>query len=160
MKRMSIWRTGGTRHSPELSRSQGNRHQSGDILTTTAGNLTKSFIADARIRVLPEYGRPLKLWDRVRVYIGTDEIMARVVPLGTEEIQNGTEGFIQLRMEKEFAAKPGDRLILRAYSPMVTLGGGQILDPSTGKHGRFDENIIHGLELRKRMIWMQSFRTI
>lgn len=121
----------------------------GDILTT-AGNLTKSFIADARIRVLPEYGRPLKLWDRVRVYIGTDEIMARVVPLGTEEIQNGTEGFIQLRMEKEFAAKPGDRLILRAYSPMVTLGGGQILDPSTGKHGRFDENIIHGLELREK----------
>lgn len=121
----------------------------GDILTT-AGNLTKSFIADARIKVLADYRQPLKLWDRVRVYLGTDEIMARVVPLGTEEIRNGEEGFIQLRMEKEIAAKPGDRLILRAYSPMVTLGGGQILDPSTGKHGRFDENIIHGLELREK----------
>lgn len=121
--------------------------QRGDILTT-AGNLTKSFIVDAKIQVLPEYTRPMKLWDRVRVYIGTDEVMARVVPLGVEEILAGEEGFIQLRMEEEIAAKPGDRIILRAYSPMVTLGGGQILDPSTGKHGRFDEAIIRGLELR------------
>lgn len=119
----------------------------GDILTTP-GNLTKSYIADARVRVLRDYGRPLKLWDRVRVYIGTDEIMARVVPLGEEVIPAGGEGFIQLRMEKEFAAKPGDRLILRAYSPMVTLGGGQILDPATHKHKRFDESIIRSLELR------------
>lgn len=119
----------------------------GDILTTP-GNLTKSFIADAKIKVLSDYSHPLRLWDRVRVYLGTDEVMARVVPLGQEEILNGEEGFVQLRMEKEIAAKPGDRLILRAYSPMVTLGGGQILDPSTDKHGRFDEAIIHGLELR------------
>ncbi len=121
--------------------------QRGDILTV-AGNLTKSFIVDAKIRVLADYSRPLKLWDRVRVYIGTDEVMARVVPLGVEEIHAGEEGFIQLRLEEEIAAKPGDRIILRAYSPMVTLGGGQILDPSTGKHGRFDESIIRGLELR------------
>lgn len=121
--------------------------QRGDILTV-AGNLTKSFIVDAKIRVRADYSRPLKLWDRVRVYIGTDEVMARVVPLGVEEIHAGEEGFIQLRLEEEIAAKPGDRIILRAYSPMVTLGGGQILDPSTGKHGRFDESIIRGLELR------------
>lgn len=119
----------------------------GDILTTP-GNLIKSYMADARVKVLKDYGRPLKLWDRVRVYIGTDEIMARVVPLGEEEIPAGGEGFIQLRMEKEFAAKFGDRLILRAYSPMVTLGGGQILDPATQKHKRFDESIIRSLELR------------
>ena len=119
----------------------------GDILTV-AGNLTKSFIADAKIKVLADYARPLKLWDRVRVYIGTSEVMARVVPLGVEEILAGEEGYIQLRLEEEIAAKPGDRIILRAYSPMVTLGGGQILDPSTGKHGRFDEAIIRGLELR------------
>ncbi|UUM11653.1 selenocysteine-specific translation elongation factor [Clostridiaceae bacterium HFYG-1003] len=121
--------------------------QRGDILTTE-GNLSKSYIVDARIRVLPDYKRPLKLWDRVRVYIGTDEIMARAVPLGTEEIPAGGEGFIQLRLEEEIAAKPGDRIILRAYSPMVTLGGGQILDPATVKHGRFDETILRGLELR------------
>ncbi|NLB23657.1 MAG: selenocysteine-specific translation elongation factor [Clostridium sp.] len=119
----------------------------GDILTV-AGNLTKSFIADAKIKVLADYTRPLKLWDRVRVYIGTNEVMARVVPLGVEEILAGEEGYIQLRLEEEIAAKPGDRIILRAYSPMVTLGGGQILDPSTSKHGRFDEAIIRGLELR------------
>ncbi|WFF73132.1 selenocysteine-specific translation elongation factor [Proteiniclasticum sp. QWL-01] len=121
--------------------------QRGDILTTE-GNLSKSYIVDARIRVLPDYKRPLKLWDRVRVYMGTDEIMARAVPLGTEEIPAGGEGFIQLRLEEEIAAKPGDRIILRAYSPMVTLGGGQILDPATVKHGRFDETILRGLELR------------
>lgn len=121
----------------------------GDILTTE-GNLTKSYIVDARVQVLKDYGKPLKLWDRVRIYLGTREVMARVVPLGQEVIEPGQEGYVQLRLEEEVAAKPNDRLILRAYSPMITLGGGVVLDPSTQKHGRFDESIIRGLELRDK----------
>ncbi|PKK39984.1 Selenocysteine-specific translation elongation factor [Clostridiaceae bacterium JG1575] len=121
----------------------------GDVLTSL-DNLMLSYIVDARIEVLADYGKPLSLWDRVRAYLGTREVMARVVPLGQESIAPGSEGFVQLRMEEEIAAKPGDRIILRAYSPMITLGGGQILDPSTGKHGRFDERILKGLELREK----------
>lgn len=121
----------------------------GDVLTKP-DTLTNSYIADASIRVLSDFGKPLKLWDRVRVYLGTREVMARVVPLGTEAIEPGQEGFVQLRFEEEIVSKPGDRLILRAYSPMVTLGGGSILDPKSVKHGRFDESILKALELKEK----------
>jgi len=121
----------------------------GDVLTKP-DTLTNSYIADASIRVLSDFGKPLKLWDRVRVYLGTREVMARVVPLGTEAIEPGQEGFVQLRFEEEIVSKPGDRVILRAYSPMVTLGGGAILDPKSVKHGRFDESILKALELKEK----------
>lgn len=121
----------------------------GDVLTKP-DTLTNSYITDARIRVLPNFEKPLKLWDRVRVYIGTREVMARVVPLGVESILPGEEGFVQIRFEEEIVSKPGDRIILRAYSPMVTLGGGSILDPKSVKHGRFDESILKGLEIKEK----------
>lgn len=121
----------------------------GDVLTTE-GNLNKSYIIDAKIKVLPEFVRPLSLWNRVRVYIGTREVMARVVPLGLEDIAPGSEGFIQLRLEEEVVAKPGDRLILRNYSPMMTLGGGIVLEPNSVKHHRFDEEMLRQLEIKEK----------
>lgn len=123
--------------------------QRGDVLTSE-GNLNRSYMIDARIKVLKEFVRPLSLWNRVRVYIGTREVMARVVPLGLEEILPGSEGFVQLRLEEEVVSKPGDRIILRNYSPMMTLGGGIILEPNSIKHHRFDEEILKQLEIKEK----------
>lgn len=120
----------------------------GDVLSKE-GAFRPSYIVDASIRVLPDFDRPLKLWDRVRVYHGTREVMARAVPLGAEIISPGEEGFVQLRLEEEIISKPGDRIILRQYSPMVTLGGGAVLDPTTVKHRRFDEEILERLKARE-----------
>lgn len=121
----------------------------GDVLTTK-GNVNKSYMIDAKIRVLKEYNKALGLWNRVRVYIGTKEIMARVVPLGTDEIKPNEEGFIQLRLEEEVVAKPGDKIILRNYSPMITLGGGSVLEANSVKHHRFDEEMLKQLEIREK----------
>ena len=57
------------------------------------------------------------LWDRVRVLIGTREVMGRIVPIGEDCIQPGHEGFLQLRMEESVFVKNGDRFVLRSYSP-------------------------------------------
>lgn len=55
--------------------------------------------------------------------------MARIVPLGAEQIAPGTDGFLQLRLEAdEIYVKAGDRFILRTFSPMHTVAGGEILD--------------------------------
>ena len=56
-------------------------------------------------------------------YVGTVEVMARVVPLGTESIKPGESGFVQLRLEEEIAVKNYDKFIIRTYSPMITIGG-------------------------------------
>ncbi len=114
----------------------------------TPGTLIKSYMLDTEIKIIKDSQHELKLWDRVRVYAGTVEVMARVVPLGLEVIQPGKSGFAQLRLEEEISVKNYDKFIIRTYSPMVTIGGGVILDASPKKHSRFNQEILDKLKVQ------------
>lgn len=119
----------------------------GDTLAT-ADSLTKTYMLDAEIKLINDERANLELWDRVRVYIGTEEVMARVVPLGTDLLKAGESSFVQLRLEDEIAVKNYDKFIIRTYSPMITIGGGIILDASPKKHSRFNEEILEKLKVQ------------
>ena len=119
----------------------------GDTLAT-ADSLTKTYMLDAEIKLINDERANLELWDRVRVYIGTEEVMARIVPLGTDLLKAGESSFAQLRLEDEIAVKNYDKFIIRTYSPMITIGGGVILDASPKKHSRFNEEILEKLKVQ------------
>ena len=119
----------------------------GDTLAT-ADSLTKTYMLDSEIKLINDERANLELWDRVRVYIGTEEVMARVVPLGTDLLKAGESSFAQLRLEDEIAVKNYDKFIIRTYSPMITIGGGVILDASPKKHSRFNEEILGKLKVQ------------
>ena len=119
----------------------------GDTLAT-ADSLTKTYMLDSEIKLINDERANLDLWDRVRVYIGTEEVMARVVPLGTDLLKAGESSFAQLRLEDEIAVKNYDKFIIRTYSPMITIGGGVILDASPKKHSRFNEEILEKLKVQ------------
>ena len=119
----------------------------GDTLAT-AGSLTKTYMLDTEIKLINDERSNLELWDRVRVYIGTEEVMARVVPLGTDLLKAGESSFAQLRLEEEIAVKNYDKFIIRTYSPMITIGGGVILDANPKKHSRFNEEILEKLKVQ------------
>ncbi|PHK51052.1 DNA/RNA-binding winged helix domain-containing protein, partial [Enterococcus faecium] len=89
------------------------------------------------------------LWDRVRLLIGTREVMARTVPLGVDWIGPGEDGFLQLRLEEQVAVKERDRFILRSYSPMFTIAGGEVLDAAPHKHRRFKVEILESLKAKE-----------
>lgn len=92
-------------------------------------------VVDASINVLEESPRALRSRHRVRVHIGATEALARVRVLESNgEIQPGARGLAQLRLEAPTTAVLGDRFILRAYSPQITIGGGVILDPFAARH--------------------------
>ena len=74
--------------------------------------------------------------------------MARVVPLGTDLLKAGESSFAQLRLEEEIAVKNYDKFIIRTYSPMITIGGGVILDANPRKHSRFNEEILEKLKVQ------------
>src|SRR5205823_6374647 len=63
---------------------------------------------------------------------------ARVVvlegPGERSEIVPGAAGLVQLRLESPVVALPGDRFILRTYSPQQTVAGGEVLDAHAPKH--------------------------
>ena len=93
-----------------------------------AGTLVPSTLVDATLELLPDAPRPLKTRDRVRVHTGTTEVMARLLLLDRPELAPGASTFARFRLEAPIVALPGDRFVIRSYSPMVTVGGGTLLD--------------------------------
>ena len=113
-------------------------------------SVQKTWMIDVKANYLAHVEEPLKLWDRLRLYIGTREVLCRAVPIGVEIVEPGEEAFLQLRLEEEIVAKRGDKFILRSYSPMHVIGGGVILDTTPTKHRRFNEETIKTLQTREK----------
>ncbi len=92
-------------------------------------------IFDAEIEVLKDAAKNLRSRQRVRVHIGTIEALARVQVLNkANEIQKGEKDFAQFRLEIPVIAIPGERFIVRSYSPQITIAGGRVLDALAQKH--------------------------
>ena len=108
------------------------------MVLAPAGRLAPTQIMDARVRVLAAAARPLRSRQRVRLHAGAAEVLARVQALEESgEIAPGAEGFAQLRLESPVVALPGERFILRSYSPAHTIAGGLVLDAhATRRRGR------------------------
>ncbi|VAW35470.1 Selenocysteine-specific translation elongation factor, partial [hydrothermal vent metagenome] len=113
----------------------------GEVLATP-GCLRPSYMLDAEFTYLSSNKKNLKNRARVRVHLGTAEIMGRVVLLEQEEGAPGDVLNVQILLEEAAAVWPGDRYVVRSYSPVFTIGGGTILNPCVSrKRRRFrDEN--------------------
>jgi selenocysteine-specific elongation factor len=98
-----------------------------------------SQILDAKVEMLADAPRGLRSRQRIRIHLGTAEVLARVFVLNEEsEIVPGKTGFVQLRLESPIASAIADRFIIRSYSPQRTIGGGEVLVPNADKHKRRD----------------------
>ena len=82
---------------------------------------------DARIWLAGGAPRAVEPGDRVRVHHGTREVMARVYPYDREAVAPGDAGVARLALERAIVPAVGDRLVMRAYSPVETIGGGEVL---------------------------------
>ncbi len=102
---------------------------------------------DARLRLLKDVVTSLKHNSEVKFFVGASETIAQLRLLGTEELNSGEEGWIQLELLDPVIAVRGDRYILRRPSPGETLGGGAIVDHQPrGRHKRFDERVLKSLQ--------------
>jgi selenocysteine-specific elongation factor len=110
------------------------------------GRLRATSMLDVRLRLLEGAPRPLEHRARVRFHHGTSEAIARVVLLGREAIEPGGEAIAQVRLETPILALPGDRFIVRSYSPQMTIAGGEVLDALAPKHRPSDERAREWLE--------------
>ncbi len=92
--------------------------------------------------------KPLKHGARVRLHHGTCEILGRVSIAGVAatEIAPGSSALIRLRLESPAVLTRGDRFIVRAYSPPITIGGGRVLDPAPSRPGIRSEASLSGLQ--------------
>ena len=101
---------------------------------------------DCALSLLPGV-RPLKHYARVHFHCGTAEMLARVVLLEGKEMAPGAAGYVQLRLSEPGLFVPGDRFIIRQFSPVTTLGGGGVLDNAPPRHRPGDSTTIDSLWL-------------
>ncbi len=120
----------------------------GDVLARP-GSMEPTMMLDARLEMLKSGDKSIDNRDRLRLYHGTSEIMCRVVLLDREELKPGESAFVQLRLEEVTACMKGDRFVIRTYSPMLTIGGGTILEPNPPKRKRFKEDVLEELKIKE-----------
>ncbi len=112
-------------------------------------SMKNTSLLDAKIELLGNIDKPIKNRTRVRIYIGSKEVLARIILLDRDELNPGDSGYCQLLLEEEIVAKMKDRFIIRFYSPMFTIGGGSVLDPNPERKKRFDQSVIEDLKIKE-----------
>jgi len=121
----------------------------GDVVAAI-DSMEPTYMFDARLELLKDAERSISNRDRLRIYHGSAEVFGRVVLLDREELLPGESAFVQMRLEEEIACLKDDRFVIRFYSPMITIGGGTILDPNPPKRKRFKEDIIEELTIKEK----------
>ena len=101
--------------------------------------------ADVSLELLPS-ARSMKNHTRVHFHCWTAETIADIVLFDQKEISPGERALAQLRFAQPGLFLPGDRFILRQFSPVVTIGGGVILDSHPARHRTGDVRALQALE--------------
>jgi selenocysteine-specific elongation factor len=119
--------TAGQRTAVNLQAVERAAIERGDVLAPP-GALLPTVLADVTLELLGDAPRPLKTRDRVRFHVGTQEVMARVLLVDRAQLEPGGVSYGRFRLEAPIVALPGDRYVIRSYSPISTIGGGTLLD--------------------------------
>ena len=101
--------------------------------------LRPSLRMDVKLDLLPD-ANELSQRARVHLFHGTAQVSARVRFLDRETLRPGTSCLCQLELEKALPPLRGDRLILRSWSPEVTVAGATVLDADAPRYKLSDPN--------------------
>ena len=132
-------------HGPDIDKKEVTR----GMLAVTPGIFIPGTLFTAHLSHLPGVPWPLKHRAPVRFHAGTAEIQGKVLLLEGEQMKPGSSGWVQISLEEPTVLAPGDRFILRHQTPMVTLGGGRIVDVDSNKKKREQPEVI--AELNERL---------
>ena len=145
--RKQIWQSEpGSRLAMNLTGVGTDETRRGDVVVKP-GTLRATTLIDVSFRLLTDVAKPLVDNQPVDLFVGAGETTGRVRLLGTDELQPGEQGWLQLRLDRPIVVAAGDRFILRQPSPSSTLGGGVVLSPHPRRRWkRFDPAVIARLE--------------
>ena len=118
----------------------------GDVLAAKDAVTVTSMI-DVDLKMFSDADRIVLNNSRVHLYSGAAEVLAKVILLDRDALSAGESCYAQLRLEEPMALRRGDRFIIRFYSPIITVGGGRILDTLPAKHKRNREEVLAGMEV-------------
>ncbi len=113
----------------------------GAVLVAAGSPWEATGAVDVQLELLRTAPRALAGHARVRVHLGTSEVLARVQT--AQPIPPGGSGFARLALEEPIVARGGDRAVIRSYSPVTTIGGALVADPlPPRRRARWDPALI------------------
>ena len=118
----------------------------GDI-TAYQDAVTVTSMIDAELSIFSSTDRVVLNNSRVHLYCGSDEVLCKVILLDRDALSAGETAYAQLRLEEPAAVRRRDRFIIRFYSPVITVGGGRIIDALPVKHKRNKPEILAGMDV-------------
>ena len=107
----------------------------GDVVAEP-GVLKPSQILDLELFYLQSAPRALKNLEKVHFHLGTSEVIGEVVLFGRDRLEPGDRDIAQIRLSEPVVCLRGDRFVIRGGSPLVTLGGGRVLNPVAHRRKR------------------------
>jgi len=96
-------------------------------VVTAVGRFGPTECLDVYIEVLPSFGEPLEHWQRLRLHIGTSDVLVRLSLLERDKVPPNEAALAQLLTEEPITVSAKSRFILRTYSPLRTVAGGRVL---------------------------------
>jgi len=109
---------------------------------TSKGYLLPSRLITAQLSLLQSTPRPLKNRARVRIHVGTAEILSSVRLLDRQKIEPGTTAPVQLFLGSEAVTSWSQPFVVRSESPVYTIGGGRVLDPCAEKIRKPNDQVL------------------
>jgi len=108
------------------------------MIVAPSNTLSPTYKLDVSISLLPNAPAALKDRSPVRFHHGSCETIASVRLLEGESLEPGRQCLARLSLSEPLVCLPGDRFVLRRYSPMQTIGGGTVIHCSPGRLHRAD----------------------
>ena len=87
----------------------------GDVVAPI-NSMKETLMLDVKVKLIKDINRTIDNRTRIRLYIGTKEVLCRIIILDKDVLNPGEESYAQLRLEEEIVAKRGDRFIIRFFS--------------------------------------------
>lgn len=119
------------------------------MVLATPGLFQATSRLDCSLTLLPS-ARPLRNRAKVHFHSGTAETVAEVVLLDSKELAPGLQGYVQLRLARPGLFLPEDRFIVRQFSPVVTIGGGVVIDNLPERHRLLDAGVAEFLSAMEK----------
>jgi selenocysteine-specific elongation factor len=129
------------------------------MVLAAPGRFAKTRRIDARVELL-RGAAPIKQRTKVHFHAGTDEAIAEILLHDGTELRPGDAALVQLHLAQEQVAVRGDRFIVRKFSPVITIGGGVVLDPLARRPSRKDSGRAKFLEILERGTAEEMLRAV
>ena len=117
------------------------------MVVSEPNSLIPTYIINGKFHYLKSNSKPFSNGTKVKFYTGTSEVIAKIILVGEEKLLPGENSFVQLRLANKLSPCPYDRFVIRSLSPMITIGGGTILEVNSPKYKLHHNDMIQKLVL-------------